>query len=390
MAKNEEIQVEDSLAVKYRPTKLSDIIGNKTAIDSIKGNFKRRKLVKTWLISGPYGSGKTTLARLIAMTINCQNLQESEPCGECSSCNFALKDRHPDIRELNASGEQGNVDEMRRIIQQAKLKAKFSRRVFILDEIQGASPKVKEEMLKPLEEPPPSTVWLLCTTNPEKLSNGIYSRCHKIFFNYPTAKAMSNRLLKIAKKEYDSSLVKTMKPYMRNIADGCMCKPRESISAMEQVANAITAKEKITKKKIDKLVSDIVSSSGSLDADIIKLLSHLFANKKLVPLDVISKVEESRTEEFVNMVHRYAHYSALRILYNKKGTNQGFPKQSFYGINFIRIDKVLSELKEKHGIDDEERPLKLCSAAVDALEKSRLGIISNKQVLLYLVQRYFN
>jgi len=124
----------DSLAVKVRPKKLSDMVGNSKSISVVEGFFSQKKVVKTWLISGQTGSGKTTLGRLIGTIINCESLKGVAPCLKCESCRMAFKGKHPDIHEINGSGEEGKVEGVRNILNILKLSPRYNFRVVIVDE----------------------------------------------------------------------------------------------------------------------------------------------------------------------------------------------------------------------------------------------------------------
>lgn len=377
------IKVEDSLAVKARPKKLSNLVGNSQTISIIQGMFARRQLVKTYLLAGPAGSGKTTVARLIGMAINCQSFNGKDPCLKCKSCRLALKDAHPDIMELNAGGEQGNVAELRTVMQIAKLAPVFNYRVFLLDELQGISYKARQEILKPLEEPPPNTVWMLITTEPEKLSDALYSRGLKLFFNYPTVKAMSKRLQYIAKKEFNPKINKLLKPFLPTIVESCGCQPRDSITALESIASSLYSKDykSFSKKDIKKVVKKFLVVAGDLDRYVIRFLAHLYSGKKLEPLVIAQKVENVKIEKFISLCHLYSHYAALYYLYKKKKGQ--VDREGFWGVNFIKWNNTLDKLSSKV---DEGPPMKMCAASMIAMEKVRLGVVQPGQVLLYMIQ----
>lgn len=134
------MELTDSLAVKYRPRKFSDIVGNSSNIKTITGFLQKGQLPRTWLFSGNPGCGKTTSARILAMTVNCENIGENikkgivEPCLTCNSCKLALQNKHPDIFEMNAGGEEGNVQGIRDMLNNMKLSPRFNVKCFIMDE----------------------------------------------------------------------------------------------------------------------------------------------------------------------------------------------------------------------------------------------------------------
>ncbi len=383
----EKIKVEDSLAVKYRPKKLSDMVGDSQNISVIEGMFARRKMVKTYLLAGPTGSGKTTLARLIATAINCQNFNGKDACLKCKSCKLALKKSHPDIMEMNAGGEGGKVAELRRVLQVANLAPTFNYRVFLCDEIHGASYQGKQELLKPLEEPPPNTIWMLITSQPEKLSEAMYGRGLKLFLNYPSVQAMSKRLSYISKKEFKPWITKILKPFLPTIVEGCRCQPRDSISALENIATALYSKDykNFSKSDVKRFVKKFLTTAGELDRFVTKFLAHLYVGKKLEPLLITKRIENIKVEEFVSLCYRYSYYASLYFLHKKKGNK--IDTEGFWGVSFFRWNTTLKKLEKKVS---EDAPLKMCSASVEATEKIRLGLIQPEQTILFMIQRFLN
>ena len=380
----EDLKVQDSIAVKYRPKKLDDFVGNAQNISVIKGFFNQRKLVKTWLFSGESGSGKTSIARLIAMTVNCQDLQGIDPCMKCASCKAALSGSHPDIHEFNAAGDAGNVDSLRKTLSMAKLSPYFGWRCFILDECHSMSPKGKQEILKPLEEPPAKTMWMLCTTEPEKLADATYGRCLKLFFTYPTVDDLSERLRVIAKREYDKEVYLSLKPYLSMISEGVGCQPRNAISTLELVASALHTDAELSKKEIKQTIKRFLLYTGELDGLVLKFLLYLSCNKKLEPLKIASKIEDSRVEEFLSLVHRYSHYSILYLLHKQDKSRPD--KQGFFGVPFIRLEQSLDKIERK--VSDNNF-FQICASVTNAIEKIRTGLLAPRQAVIYLMNDYF-
>lgn len=384
MPKENTLQVEDALAVRYRPRVLTDIIGNSSTINSIKGLFKSRKLPKTWMLSGITGSGKTTTARIIAMTVNCHNLQGIDPCMECPSCIQFLSGAHPDIAELNAGGEQGKIDEVRKMLELSKLAPRHNYRVFIVDEAHNATGKSKGELLKPLEEPNKKVIWILCTSQPEKFPKDLYGRCLKLFFNYPLPIDLAKRLQTITKTEYNKKVYLQIKPFLKEIVEGCGCQPRNSIATLELIVASIQGREgKISEEEIKSIVKEQIFRAGNLDAYIIKFLAHLFLKKKLEPLRIVSELEDNQYEEFITLMYRYSYYAVMYLLFKKKG--ETFNRRQFWGVNTMRWEATLDKIASKI---NEDIPLSMCAAITAGTEKIRLGLIPPQQCMLFIINNY--
>ena len=169
-------------ANRYRPQKLSDVIGQATPKALIKGRLDRGEPANAWMFSGPPGTGKTTMARIVAAGLNCAEGPTSEPCGECPSCRSILAGRSEWVYELNA-GANGGIDTLRDVIEELRRPVPSSAyRVLILDECQALTQAAQTALLKPLEEPPARTVIVLATTHPQGIQQAIRSRCESILF----------------------------------------------------------------------------------------------------------------------------------------------------------------------------------------------------------------
>lgn len=376
-------EASDSLAVKYRPRILDDIVGNSHNIDLIRGYISKRKMPRSWLLIGNPGSGKTTSGRILSMIINCENLTDGNPCLTCDSCKLALRGHHPDIHEINFAGEQGKVDSFREILSVSKLRPRYSGRVILADEIQGATPGTKKEILKTLEEPPPSTYFILCTMNPEKLDKAILGRCTKLQFSYPTELEMAKRLLKISKLEFPE-LVSHLKPYLKRIAYNSGCQPRESVEALSQIAVVLSGKKTITDELVKATVDTVSVNTGDLEDQSVRFLTYLLLGKKLDPLTTIRELDSNRLEEFMNTVFRYSYFSAVWLMSRKAKTKMNY--KGFWGLNFNRIVSNLEKLQSKVSEDD---CFRLCSAITAATEKIRMGLVSPEQAALMVFSNYF-
>jgi DNA polymerase III subunit gamma/tau len=375
---SELLEVNDNLAVRYRPKSIHDIIGNKGTTSGIAGYFKAKKLVKTWMFAGSPGGGKTTLARIVAKTINCQALKNITPCGECESCKLGIT-IHPDIHEFNCSVNR-KIDDIRGVIQRSKNSPRNNYTVFIMDEVQGLAPQAVQALLKPIEEPPPRTIWILCTTEPEKLPPAIRSRCTTYYLNYPLPEAVGKRLQTVCKKEYGNKVAKTLKPFCKNIAISCNCQPRSSLIMLEKIVMSITNEKTSDKKEIKKLIETNIVGSGDLDIIVMKFLLALYKLKIKKAIEIIGVIDKSRTDEFLSLAHSYSYYTTLVLSDSDKSI-----RHKYWGVNKIQWENKLSKVS----IPDFRIPLTACSIITDATEKLRTGLVSHHQTLVQMLYNYF-
>ena len=191
------------LSRKYRPKKLKEVIGQNFTVRTLTNAFANEKLAHAFLFTGIRGVGKTTIARIIAMGLNCEteNKPIANPCGICSNCKAILQDRYEDVLEIDAASNTG-VDDVREIISSLKYRpSKGSYKVFIIDEVHMLSNSAFNALLKTIEEPPSFVKFIFCTTEMQKIPITIVSRCQKYNLNRVTLTALCNYLEEIVDLE---------------------------------------------------------------------------------------------------------------------------------------------------------------------------------------------
>ncbi len=188
-------------ALKFRPQFFSEVVSQEFVTQTLKNANLTNKIAHSYLLSGPRGIGKTTIARIFAKSLNCANPKEGEPCNNCENCAEITKGVHPDVFELDAASNRG-IDDVRAIQDAAKyfpLKAKY--KFFIVDEVHMLTLQAFNALLKILEEPPEYLIFILATTNPEKIPQTIISRCQRFALHRLKVSEVSAKLLEIANIE---------------------------------------------------------------------------------------------------------------------------------------------------------------------------------------------
>jgi DNA polymerase-3 subunit gamma/tau len=189
-------------ARKYRPVTFESVVGQQHITNTLKNAIKNNQLAQAFLFCGPRGVGKTTCARILAKTINCENLQPNgEACGVCASCQSFQNGNSFNVHELDAASNN-SVDDIRSLIEQVRIPPQGVRyKIYIIDEVHMLSQAAFNAFLKTLEEPPHYAIFILATTEKHKILPTILSRCQIFDFNRIRVEDMANHLASIAKME---------------------------------------------------------------------------------------------------------------------------------------------------------------------------------------------
>lgn len=189
-------------ARKYRPATFESVVGQQHITNTLKNAIRNNQLAQAFLFCGPRGVGKTTCARILAKTINCENLQPNgEACGVCASCTSFQNGNSFNIHELDAASNN-SVDDIRSLIDQVRIPPQAGRyKIYIIDEVHMLSQAAFNAFLKTLEEPPHYAIFILATTEKHKILPTILSRCQIFDFNRIRVEDMANHLASIANKE---------------------------------------------------------------------------------------------------------------------------------------------------------------------------------------------
>ncbi len=236
----------------YRPQKFSEVSGQQHIIKTLQNAIKLNKVAHAYLFCGPRGTGKTTLAKIMAKALNCEHGPTIEPCDTCEICESITKGVMPDVVEIDAASNNG-ADDIRALRDSVKyLPSAGKYKVYIIDEVHMLSNAAFNALLKTLEEPPKHVIFILATTEPYKLPNTILSRCQRFDFQSLSMEDISKRLRIVAEQEH----VQMTEAAINQIASAAEGGMRDALSLFDQTIS-FSLNEEIT-------LDDVLSVSGNV------------------------------------------------------------------------------------------------------------------------------
>ena len=299
----------------YRPASFDEVAGQKHITQTLKNALKNDRVAHAYLFSGPRGTGKTSIAKIFAKTINCVEAPTDNPCNVCENCLGISNNTISDVIEIDAASNNG-VDEIRELRDKVKyLPGYVKYKVYIIDEVHMLSTGALNALLKTLEEPPQHVIFILCTTEPQKIPATIHSRCQRFDFKSISNADIIDKLFEIAEQEkiqISEEAVKQIASY----ADGGL---RDAISLLDQVyayspstinldhVNEICGT--VSMNKLVEMVSSIIKFEPS---KAIQLLSDLLSEGKeikQITLDLIDFFKNLLVYKNLNHINNDSIYS---------------------------------------------------------------------------------
>ncbi len=266
---------------KWRPQTFEDVVEQESVVRILKNAVINGRIAHAYLFCGTRGTGKTTLAKIFARAINCENPKDGNPCNECAVCKGILDGRILDVAEIDAASNNG-VDNIRAIIDETAYASSVAPyRVYIIDEVHMLSAGAFNALLKTLEEPPANVIFILATTEPHKLPVTILSRCQRYDFKRISQEGIISRLKTICDSSSVSYAPEAL-AFLAQKADGAM---RDAISLLDQTiascADSITlegarsATGSLDKDTLESFARALLESNGQ---EVLKLTHRLFTD----------------------------------------------------------------------------------------------------------------
>ncbi len=316
---------------KYRPKSFSDIIGQEHVVKTLRNAIKSGNVSHAYLFAGPRGTGKTTMARLLAKAVNCEDDSDSEPCNECEACKSIMMGNAVDLIEIDAASHRG-IDEIRQLREGIKFSPNSLKyKVYIIDESHQLTKGAANALLKTLEEAPDHAIFVLATTEPQKMLSTIISRCQRFDFRKLNLSEIIEKLEKILKAEE----VKTDQRSLEIIATAAGGSFRDAESLLDQILT-------FTEDKLEE--EDVKSLLGLVETQYIFKFVDLIANgKRLEAIKYLEKMytEGVNLEEFHSSLLEY-----LRQLMAMSLTGADLDDEESSVISGLRVSFTNEEMKK--------------------------------------------
>lgn len=318
---------------KWRPRTFSEVVGQKHISIPLQRAIEQDRLAHAYLFSGPRGTGKTSMAKILAKAVNCEHLEEGNPCNSCEICREINAGASLDVYEIDAASNRG-IEEIRALKESVRtLPAACRKKVYIIDEVHMLTKEAFNALLKTLEEPPSHVLFILATTEPEKIPLTILSRCQRYEFHRISVEDIKQHLLYIA-KESGMPLTEDAADLIAVRADGGL---RDALSLLDQCSSATEAATLDAAE-----VYDLLGLTGK--DQIIALSHHIFNGESGETLTLFYRILQSGKEPAAILHDLLEHFRNLMVCRIEPNA----PELSAYGKNISLLREDAAKIQEAY------------------------------------------
>ena len=353
---------------KYRPQTFEEVVGQDYIIQTLKNAIANNQIAHAYLFAGPRGTGKTSTAKLFAKMINCSGETSEKPCNQCENCLAYNNGNHPDIFELDAASNN-KVDDIRDLIENVNYPPVMGKyKVYIIDEVHMLTTQAFNAFLKTLEEPPTNVIFILATTEPQKIIPTVLSRCQRYNFTKIETPVMRKRLIYILEQEhipYDEDAL----DLIMSLSDGGM---RDVLSILEQVL--AYGNQELRSKDVNKIYGLLTN------AEKVKLLVNVRNNKTEEVINDVRKLYQNgidikrMTSDFIEILKECIIYQETK---NKKLLKYNSVAQTEEILNYYdsqallaAIDILINTIDEFHQTQDVLSYLEIALLKIEMLNST--------------------
>ncbi len=344
---------------KFRPASFDDVKGQDHIVTTLRNQIQASRLGHAYLFCGTRGTGKTTVAKIFARAVNCENPQNGSACGECPTCKALSSGMALNIVEIDAASNNG-VENVRTIIEEVSYSPTIGKyKVYIIDEAHMITPQAFNALLKTLEEPPEYVIFILATTDPQKILTTILSRCQRYDFHRITIDTIKDRLEYICKEEGLEVEDKALR-YLARMGDGSM---RDALSLLDQCV-AFHLGEKLT-------YDDTLDILGAVDASVFdEVLRAVSAGDVVGVMELLERVVEQGRDLLQFTVDLIWYLRCVMLIQTEAGLEDVIDLNS----------EDMARLKETAGIADRDSILRYIYILSEFTSQIRYS--TQKRVLL--------
>ncbi|QAA30275.1 DNA polymerase III subunit gamma/tau [Clostridium manihotivorum] len=373
---------------EWRPKKFEDVVGQEHVTVTLRNQIINNRIAHAYLFCGTRGTGKTSSAKVFAKALNCLNLHDGEPCNECEMCNKINSGLAIDITELDAASNNG-VDKIRDIIDDVQYPPQEARfKVYIMDEVHMLSQGAVNAFLKTLEEPPKNVIFILATTDPQKLPITILSRCQRFDFKRISKEDISGQLRKIVKEQGVYADDKSLELISR-VSDGAL---RDSLSILDQAISMGNGKIEydglvsmlglVTNEYLFNITDAIIERNIEKTMNIIEEIVFLGKDIHLFIKDLIAHYRNLLMVKVTNTPEEVLDMSVENINFLKQQATRLRVEEVMRAIRILQEAEESSKLSKQARIYLELASIKLCKIEYDTSKEVLLNRINKLEELI--------